>query len=363
MLCHRKTKRSFLIVLMAAAVLASGFAVTAWAKKPDKPPGGGGGPVGTGTIYYSSDGYVRSMNPDGSGETLLFAWGEYSIGDASMLRHPAEAERCFLTIMPIEGETYPDGLQRHEVFAVSESRVEVQLTDDPGVQIWSPNGYPRPGLRWAADGGLADGKVTYFAQRWGKDAENNDIVVESGLFVVEVDWDEQGLPYYLSTPLKLPVSMPLGDHPPYYNWSPDGTQIVYSAGGVWLVDDSSNGPGIRLCDGYGARWSPVLADGTSLIAFQLGSWGSAEIRTISPDGSSETTIVTVGKNRTIWSGNGIFWSPEGTHLIYTLIQSKGCAACQYNDSYDVYRVEADGSNATNLTKDVQENCFSVNWRD
>lgn len=53
----------------------------------------------------------------------------------------------------------------------------------------------------------------------------------------------------------------------------------------------------------------------------------------------------------------------GTHLVYTLIQSKACSACQYNDSYNVYRVGADGSNSTNLTNDLKENCFSIGWRD
>ena len=66
-------------------------------------------------------------------------------------------------------------------------------------------------------------------------------------------------------------------------------------------------------------------------------------------------------NRTIWGG--IYWSPMGTHLVYTLIHSKGCRACQYNDSYDIYRVSVNGGDSTNLTKDVKENCFSLNWRE
>ena len=70
----KKRKRNLGIVLIIAVVV--GLTMTAWAKKPDKPgggkPGGGGeDPVGTGTIYYSNGGYFCSMNPDGSGKTLL----------------------------------------------------------------------------------------------------------------------------------------------------------------------------------------------------------------------------------------------------------------------------------------------------
>ena len=253
-------------------------------------------------------------------------------------------------------EIYVRKTQRSELFAVREDgQIEVQLTDDPNVQLWSPNGYPRPSLRWATHDGVVDGKVSYLAQRWGPDGA----VVEGseGLYEAEVDWATLTPD---TTPTKLPVSVPMGP----YDWSPDGNWIVYSAGGIRVADAYVEGPNDLLCGGYGARWSPVLDDvGSTLIAFQIGSWGYAELRTISPDGSSETTIVTVGSNRTIWSGNGIFWSPEGTHLIYTLIQSKGCIACQYNDSYDVYRVGADGSDPTNLTKGIKENCFSLNWRD
>jgi hypothetical protein len=461
MFWNKQTKRNLAILLMATVVV--GLTMTAWAKKPDKPPkppGGGGDPVDTGTIYYGSDG-LWSMNPDGSGKTLLPVGGV-----PSMTRHPAEADRWFLQVQTIPGEFYPiitfpaeyywasvwglddleavgftgdpnthsaweiiyyieidgvgdpdtfkwyigggetdevtgvpitgdyqelhiddsnyltvkfdsttghDGVDswwilvrknpRCELFAVREDgQDEVQLTDDPNVQPWRSGEPGRALPSWATDYGVVDGKVSYLAQRWGKDG-GEDVVVERGLFAAEIEWID-GTPYATTDTTMLPVSLPLEPEvlEIHYDWSPDGTQIVYSAGGVWIADAYVESPGYPLCYYGGAPvWSPVLDDGTSLIAFRIGAWGDAKIRTISPDGSSETTIVTAGKNRTI-RGDGIDWSPMGTHLVYTLIQSKGCIGCQ-NDSYNVYRVRADGSNSTNLTSGVKEDCFSLNWRD
>ena len=252
--------------------------------------------------------------------------------------------------------------KRSELFAVSEDgQIEVQLTYDPTVQPWRSGSPFRALPSWATDYGVMDGKISYLAQRWGKDG-GEDVVVERGLFAAEIEWID-GEPYATTDTTMLPVSLPLEPEvlEIHHDWSPDGTQIVYSAGGIWVADAYVKSPGYLLCYNGGAPvWSPVLDDGTSLIAFRIGAWGDAEIRTISPDGSSETTIVTAGKNRTI-RGDGIDWSPMGTHLVYTLIHSKGCIGCQ-NDSYNVYRVGADGSNSTNLTSGVKADCFSVSWR-
>ena len=459
MFWNKQTKRNLAILLMATVVV--GLTMTAWAKKPDKPPkppGGGGGPVDTGTIYYGSHG-LWSMNPDGSGKTLLPV-----VGNPSMARHPAEADRWFLQLQTIPGEFYPittfpplyywersdlddleavgftgdpnadiawgtihyyidiDGegepdtfkwyigggappgetgvpitgdyqelhiddsnyltikfdsttghtvgdawwvtvkkTQRHELFAVREDGlVEVQLTDDPNVQPWRPGDPSRALPSWATHNGVVDGKVSYVGQRWGKDAEDKDVVVERGLYAVEINWDEWDEPYATTVPTKLPVAIPmsLDTLEVRYDWSPDGNSIVYSAGGI-RVADAYEEPNEWLCDGGAPRWSPVLDDfGSTLIAFRTG----AEIRTISPGGGSETTVVTAGKNRGIRSDT-VYWSPNGTHLIYTLRHSKGCIGCQYNDSYNIYRVGADGSDPTNLTNDFKEIALAAGWRD
>jgi hypothetical protein len=428
-----------------------GLTMTAWAKKPPKPPGGGGDPVDTGTIYYAHEGSLWSMNPDGSGKTLLPVGGV-----PSMTRHPAEGDmyRWFLQVHAIPGDFYPiitfppdhflswalDDLEavgftgdpnkdvawnimyyihidgegnpdtfkwyvdfegsrieasgvgitgdyqdlhiddtsyltikfdsttghalddiwviyvlkthRRELFAVREDGlIEVQLTDDPNVQFGAPS--------WATHDGIVDGKVSYLGQRWGKDVEDKDVVVERGLFAVEIEWID-GTPYATTNPTVLPVTLPMSPDSfgiPY-DWSPDGNWIVYSGDGIWVADANIEDEGTLLSGGSGPRWSPVLEDGSTLIAFRAGK----EIRTISPGGGPTTTVVTAGKNRTI-RGDTLYWSPNGTHLVYTQVHSKACRACQYNDSYDIYRVGADGSDPTNLTNDLQENAFTAGWRD
>jgi Tol biopolymer transport system component len=50
----------------------------------------------------------------------------------------------------------------------------------------------------------------------------------------------------------------------------------------------------------------------------------------------------------------------GTHLVYTRYQS---ARNVNNDSWDVYRVGADGSNSTNLTNGLEGDSSAVGWRD
>jgi hypothetical protein len=443
---------------MAAAVLAVVFSSPVAAKKGGGgKPGGGGDPVDTGTIYYGSHG-LWSMNPDGSGKTLLPVRGV-----PSMTRHPAEGDRWYLRLqqtdgfypivpfpplyywevsdlgdleavgftgdpdpdiawgtihyyIDIDGAGNPDTFswyigggappgetgvpitggyqelhidetnyltikfgsttghavgdawwipvkktQRHELFAVREDGlVEVQLTDDPNVQPWRPGDVSRALPSWAMHDGVMDGKVSYVAQRWDKDGDE-DVAVELGLYAVEIDWDDWDEPSATTVPTKVPVILPmsLDTLEIRYDWSPDGNSIVYSAGGI-RVADAYGEPNEWLCGGGGPRWSPVLDDGSTLIAFGTGG----EIRTIGPgpDGAPETTVVTAGKNRGIRTDT-IYWSPNGTHLVYTLRQSKACNACQYNDSYDIYRVGVDGSDRTNLTNDFQEIALAEGWRD
>ena len=108
---------------------------------------------------------------------------------------------------------YPDGLQRHELFASSLSGLKVQLTDDPSVQPEAIN-YASPNIRWACASGKADGMVTYVGRRWGKDAAGQD-VCEVGLFGALLDPDALGSPDFRSAaPVLLPLEMDI--------WEEDG---------------------------------------------------------------------------------------------------------------------------------------------
>jgi hypothetical protein len=333
---------------------------------------------GTIIYYIEIDGEGDPCNPDTDPDT--FSWYANSSllwgGDTSAVRGVGiTGAEQLLELPPIDGSTgslrikfesttghktgdwwgvYANKTQRCELFAVREDgQIEVQLTEDPDVQPFN-----RPEAHWATDYGVVDGKVSYRALRW-----EGEVVVEQGLFIVEIAWID-GMPSAINPvdgnptsvpvqPTLLPVSGSYG-----YDWSPEGTWIVYTATGpeIWVADAYAGGSGEWLCDGYGPRWSPVLEDDSTLIAFAIGSWGNTQIRTINPNGASPPTpVVAMGKNRTI-KGDSIYWSPMGTHLVYTRIQSN-------NNSYNVYRVGADGSDPTNLTNDLKENAFSIGWRD
>ena len=253
---------------------------------------------------------------------------------------------------------------RSELFAVSEDGItSVQLTDDPTVQAWGGGDVSRALPRWATDIGVADGKVSYLGQRWGKDAFDNDIITERGLFAAEVEWTTEGIPVATPDNTMLPVNLPLGpevrDNIPY-DWSPEGNRVVYVDGGnLYVADAYAEDPGVPIHEGGAGNsvWSPELDDvGSSLIALKTGSWGNSQIRMITPDGSSETTIITAG-SKIIIRGDTMHWSPEGTHLIYTRVQRK-----KSDSEHDVFRIGADGSDPTNLTNGIRANCFTMNWR-
>ncbi|MFB3099521.1 MAG: TolB family protein, partial [Acidimicrobiia bacterium] len=92
-----------------------------------------------------------------------------------------------------------------------------------------------------------------------------------------------------------------------------------------------------LGNGDSPRWSP---DGNSIAFVDSGA-----VYTVDPDGSNQVTI----------TSNGEFpvWSPDSAHLCFRRDERKG---------HDVWRVAADGSGATNLTKDIRRNARAIAWR-
>jgi len=211
-----------------------GCASPAWAGKP----GGGTPPVDSGTVFFrhynGSCWQVWSMLPNGSARTAL-PIVNVDVAEPSKALHAGQ--RWFLTVQNITGEFYPprpDGAvdPRQEVFAVSAAGDWVQLTDDPSLQpvTWFAG---RPETRWTLNGaGTVDGRITFLGRRWGVDELGNPVILETGLYYVDLNPADlgAGLPAQaptLSGSVTLPAaySADYGWHPQVvgYDWSPDSS--------------------------------------------------------------------------------------------------------------------------------------------
>jgi hypothetical protein len=346
------------VVLIATMVLASGLALTAWAKKPDKPPGDGGQEPLSGTVYFLDSGELWTMDPDGGNQTPLPA---NVSGEPSRDLH--NAERWFVDLLPTSG-TYPDSDPRVALFAIrgdGDASATVQLTVDPELEPFHNGGYWN--VRWSAD----DGTVSWVGLRWDSAA---GLALEAGIYAATVLYDVDGNVVGLG-PADLVVpgfieewdedgdgttdefAPDIGGH----DWSPDGTSIVYDAPyatrkGLFIADLVA-GTSVFLADkGWDPNWAP---DGGK-IAFRHNQVNERQperatyvIDTISPDGTDRTTIAKpkstpytsafLGRPR---------WAPTSSHLVYR----------HWDLGESVYRVTSEGRDKTNLT----DNGTPVAWR-
>ena len=135
-------------------------------------------------------------------------------------------------------------------------------------------------------------------------------------------------------------------------WSPDGTQIAFVTPGgkdIFLINPDGTGE-VNLTRGRseddGPTWSP---DGSKL-AFSTGS--------IDDEEESEIAIMDRdGSNRQILTNHRGFdfeaaWSPEGSKIVFTRSES---------DDTEIYIMNADGSNETNLTRRPNSSESTPDW--
>ncbi|MCU0727786.1 MAG: hypothetical protein MUE73_18665 [Planctomycetes bacterium] len=360
------------MTLIVVALLAVVVAPAAGGKPgPSTPP-----LVDKGLIYYLAYFDRYSMETNGTGKTLLPVTGVPSQG-----LH--DGERWFLDLKPMDtGDEYPirttypsDPVPRHELFLENESgTVSVQLTEAPDLE---PAGATRvdddryyffAGLAWAVEGSEVDGKVSYVACRWGTDADGNDIPVEKGFYAVTLDWDAIHSGNFTPVDPELITDVPvdfitnttfLYDLMAIYDWSPDGTRLVYvrpryptSTGAyqpidLWIATVGGEDAALFVEDANNPSWSS-----TDRIAFNVnltGSW-NLDIKAIDPDGTDLATIVPApagkkGQPSDTKSACVPRWSPSATYLVYYFYDLE-------KHTEDLYRVAADGSGVTNLTADI-----------
>jgi Tol biopolymer transport system component len=140
------------------------------------------------------------------------------------------------------------------------------------------------------------------------------------------------------------------------SWSPDGSQIIFyasddgkemSGNNKWALHSiSSNGGKAQRLDAWRRDANPDWSRAESKIAIdghKTGSWesddGGWEIFSIQPDGSNRTNL-TNNEKRNDW---GPSWSPDGKKIAY----SSGI-----DDRYEIYFMDSDGKNQNRITFNV-----------
>jgi len=352
--------KSVLVLAAIAGVLLMAGAETL-AKKPVKPPPS----TDTGIIYYWQGGALHTMDPDGSDKTSLGLSGAPEVPSRGL----HDGKRWFLVVKEIADESYPSGDARHEIFAITASGDEVQLTDDAAVEPMMPDGDKfRVMPQWGVDSGAEDGKVSYVARHW----DDSDEVDDVGLFVAQIDLDDLDNhspvePEYFAVPTHV-YDDPFGGYGPFatipHAWSPDGTQLVYlRAGetswvGLWRLDsDGTDALELTKKAGHCASWSP---DGGRILCLLRGD-SDWDIVTMDPDGSDLTTVISDPgdkKNTTVYFDDGLCWSPSGTHIVYRVATFNSIKGTTKSD---VYSATVDGDDETNLTGDTDAGVGPVAW--
>lgn len=369
-----------IVTLAILLFLGGGVSVAKGGKKP-KPPPEPPAPVDTGVIYYNVVGAsLYEMEPDGTGKTALSVNGVPS-GSLHGL------ERWFLQFREVTDDAYPSTNGRYELFAVSESGTAVQLTDGETndangerAEIIEPNSLdgmdhePRANPRWATDGSVVDGKVSFTGGTWAWDSVDEEwYVKEHGIYVLSVDPDDLvSGSHDPARPVCLPITLHLKQTTSrglfletHHSWSPDGTGIAYHRTntadvGIWrAVYANQTWTEARLVtDGMYPEWSPDPQVDKILFVTWYSQIGENSIDVMTTSGGNRTTLIPTPRKSSQRYTHAC-WSPSATHIAYQY-------AVKNRDGGfdgDVYRVEADGDSKTNLTRDVAAYARLLAWRE
>lgn len=190
------------------------------------------------------------------------------------------------------------------------------------IKLIRPDGSGRhtkstPGHRVVVDGTIWNANGTRLAYvEVGEEAEQNNVRTNTTLGDNAVLVDETDHVYHFD-----------------YEWSPDGTELLYKTdAGLYVVESDGSNRRTVVAEDYvlGAAWSP---DGER-IAFTMSATfgGSGELYTSRPDGTERTKI---NGPFTVASYASFYWSPDGERIAYMAKEER-----RY---LDMYMSMADGS--------------------
>jgi len=352
---HGLSRKTWIVVfaLLTTAALSGVLAMAG------KPGGGTLPPVGpaTGVIYFwdvgldpiiGAPGWPCKINPDGTGYQILAkekGLGKSAARDDWDVSHTS-TPRFFV---------YRDQVTHRGVITVAseEGTIERPLLSESGEQILGLSLAISPDdrhLAYRADGNL------YVADLIYDPIDPNDPI--------------DGIPYQLGN--SVLANVPSGG---YYTWSPDGAQIAFGSGDIFVVtltfdkdgtvsgtstvQNITNSPDVN---DWAPAWSPWLSNGMSRIAYgralrDSGSNGEFPIQTRLPDGSG--LVVAVGRVNSGVSYHGFpSWSPDGTQIAFLAVGGGN------RQTQALMRSAADGTttafNLTGFSREMQ--ICRVHWR-
>lgn len=345
MLLHSQRCHPLALAITIVAAFSLSLS-TASGKRP-------GGNTSEGTIYYVSGGEYVASSPDGSDAAILPVLGFPS-------RQLHAGHHWFVFFGEIEGEFWPDGKPRYDLFAMRDDGSNlVRLTDDPGLDVWSAG--PAADEIWLAD----DGLVTFSGIAWDMTTGQP---VGGGIYVAPVEFDENDNVVGLDAqpdPLAPAVELPLVESNGYlrpegsWSWSPDVTAVAWSNfdGNLHVTDFLVNPPSDAVIvsgSAFNPNWSP---DGSRIVFSNAG-----DIDSIRPDGSDWFVVQErpADKGNTSTSFNRPHWSPDSRQLVFTVGTVTDSPNHAPKFDTDLVTRNADASGGLNLLN--RDGGVATGWR-
>jgi TolB protein len=216
--------------------------------RPDMP---GWSADGTKLAYADADEGLRTMNADGSSDTLLVADTRTHTGLERPTWSPDGTQLVF--------DAYVSGQHGYRLFVVNDDGSGLVRIDSPGADEFFPE--------WSPDGS----RIAYVS--YGR----------HGRFIRTIDPDGTGR-----------TTVTGGYGPP--SWSPDGSELTFTAGpanDVFVVNTDGTGRTRLTATASRSEFGPVFSPDGAKIAFARGSirgFLPTDIWVMNVDGTSPTAI-------------------------------------------------------------------------